>query len=297
MNFIVLACNDLGIEPPIDDRVGWRPIRNPYSVGGHTKERDISAVVRWFAKNKGVSVDWPGDDVGVDFLSWYAGQADAKPKRGENMTATATVPARDAALGGSARVVLPTGRALDVTIPAGIEEGKQIRLRGQGQPGPIGGEPGDALITIKIAPHDEGDSRLADSVPISGSLPDVTSGETSRSFQSDSYHAFFVKNAKSIMAKISEKPIFSYPYTLVVVDPQIKLPVLFVTLEQSIFGTRCLGVFDRSGGHSNLGDPGDLWGNEQAFIDRAIKLVQAEFGERLHELSLKPVSSQTGLRR
>ena len=65
------------------------------------------------------------------------------------MTATATVPAE---LGGSVRVALPTGRVFDATVPAGFEEGTQIRLRGQGQPGPIGGKPGDALITIKIVP-------------------------------------------------------------------------------------------------------------------------------------------------
>ena len=35
----------------------------------------------------------------------------------------------------------------------GVEDGKQIRLRGQGQAGPVGAEPGDALITVKIAPH------------------------------------------------------------------------------------------------------------------------------------------------
>jgi DnaJ-class molecular chaperone len=81
------------------------------------------------------------------------GRAGAAPKRGEDVTATATVPLESAVKGGHARVFLPNGRALDVTIPAGIEEGKQIRLRGQGQPGPLGGEAGDALVTIKIAQH------------------------------------------------------------------------------------------------------------------------------------------------
>jgi DnaJ-class molecular chaperone len=42
---------------------------------------------------------------------------------------------------------------LEVSIPAGIEDGKQIRLKGQGNPGPVGGEPGDALITVRIAKH------------------------------------------------------------------------------------------------------------------------------------------------
>lgn len=85
MNFIALACSDLGIEPPIPNS-SWQPIRNPYSVGGYTKERDISLQVRWFALKNGVSINWPGDDVKVDFLDWYEGQAGA-PKHGENLTA------------------------------------------------------------------------------------------------------------------------------------------------------------------------------------------------------------------
>jgi DnaJ-class molecular chaperone len=103
----------------------------------------------------------PGQQAGFDPSDIFAdlfsgarrGRANATPKRGEDVTATANVPLETIARGGHARVFLPTGRALDVNIPAGIEEGKQIRLRGQGQSGPIGGEPGDALITIKIAPH------------------------------------------------------------------------------------------------------------------------------------------------
>ena len=69
------------------------------------------------------------------------------------MTATASVALETAFRGGYARVFLSTGRALNVAIPAGTEDGEQIRLRGQGQPSPIAGEPGDALITVKIAPH------------------------------------------------------------------------------------------------------------------------------------------------
>ena len=75
------------------------------------------------------------------------------PRRGGDVVATARVQLETAVHGGSARVVLPSGRSLDVSIPAGVEDGQQIRLRGQGQPGPVGAEPGDALITVKIAPH------------------------------------------------------------------------------------------------------------------------------------------------
>jgi DnaJ-class molecular chaperone len=77
----------------------------------------------------------------------------ASQRRGEDVTAAAVVSLETAVKGGAARVHLPSGRAVDVAIPAGIEDGKQIRLRGQGQPSPPGGEPGDALVTVRIAPH------------------------------------------------------------------------------------------------------------------------------------------------
>jgi DnaJ-class molecular chaperone len=62
------------------------------------------------------------------------------------------VPFRDAALGATRRVELPTGKVLDVKIPAGVEDGKQIRLRGQGMPGRHG-VAGDAIVTIRVEPH------------------------------------------------------------------------------------------------------------------------------------------------
>ncbi|MDN5004380.1 DnaJ C-terminal domain-containing protein [Bradyrhizobium sp. GCM10027634] len=54
--------------------------------------------------------------------------------------------------GGEKRVRLPNGKELNVKIPAGVIEGQQIRLRGQGETAQ-GHPPGDLLITISIAPH------------------------------------------------------------------------------------------------------------------------------------------------
>jgi len=42
---------------------------------------------------------------------------------------------------------------ISVTIPAGIEDGKKLNLRGQGEPSPSGGAPGDLLIGIRVAEH------------------------------------------------------------------------------------------------------------------------------------------------
>jgi DnaJ-class molecular chaperone len=47
---------------------------------------------------------------------------------------------------------LPTGKELNVRIPAGVTAGQQIRLKGQGETAQ-GHRPGDLLITVSIAPH------------------------------------------------------------------------------------------------------------------------------------------------
>ncbi len=44
-------------------------------------------------------------------------------------------------------------KSLQVTVPAGIEDGTRIRLSGEGEAGMRGGPPGDLYIFISIAPH------------------------------------------------------------------------------------------------------------------------------------------------
>lgn len=44
-------------------------------------------------------------------------------------------------------------KTLNVKIPAGMREGQHLRLKGQGSPGYGGGEPGDLLLEIELAPH------------------------------------------------------------------------------------------------------------------------------------------------
>ncbi|MEW6436490.1 MAG: DnaJ C-terminal domain-containing protein [Pseudomonadota bacterium] len=73
--------------------------------------------------------------------------------RGEDVSAEINVSLREAVHGGKSRVTLPTGRTLEVSVPAGVEDGQTIRLKGQGHPSAYGGEAGDALVTVKIAKH------------------------------------------------------------------------------------------------------------------------------------------------
>ena len=82
-----------------------------------------------------------------------AQSAQSQTSRGEDIAVTVAVPLTTIAQGGSIRVALPTGKTLDATVPAGIEEGKSVRLRGQGHPARRGGSPGDVIVTIRYAAH------------------------------------------------------------------------------------------------------------------------------------------------
>jgi DnaJ-class molecular chaperone len=74
------------------------------------------------------------------------------PDRGADVSAALTITLPEAVNGAAKRIHLPNGKDVDVKIPAGLADGQQIRLKGQGMPGPDGNS-GDLLITVSIAPH------------------------------------------------------------------------------------------------------------------------------------------------
>lgn len=80
-----------------------------------------------------------------------AGFAQEDLGTGADVRAALTVSLPDAAHGVTQRIRLPSGKEVEVKIPAGITDGQQVRLRGQGMPGASGA--GDVLITVSIAPH------------------------------------------------------------------------------------------------------------------------------------------------
>jgi DnaJ-class molecular chaperone len=92
-----------------------------------------------------------------------------------DMRYTIEVDFMEAALGAKKRVTMPDGKALDIAIPEGIEEGQQLRLKGKGQPSPGGA--GDAYVTVHIGRHPfftrKGRDIIAD-IPVS--LPESVLG-------------------------------------------------------------------------------------------------------------------------
>ncbi len=69
-----------------------------------------------------------------------------------DLSVAMTVSLEESVKGAEKRVRLPTGKELNVRIPAGVTAGQQIRLKGQGETA-AGHRPGDLLITVSISPH------------------------------------------------------------------------------------------------------------------------------------------------
>jgi DnaJ-class molecular chaperone len=107
----------------------------------------------------GANVEGGGNfsDLFKQFGRGRGGRREARPARGNDLRHELTVPFATAVLGGEAALTLRRQNGdletIRVKIPAGIDDGKKIRLRGQGEPG-IGDAPaGDILLTIHVSPH------------------------------------------------------------------------------------------------------------------------------------------------
>lgn len=79
-----------------------------------------------------------------------------QPRQGRNFQHEVTVSFVTAVLGGEVPVgivdELGDSKTINIKVPAGIEPGKKIRLRGQGEQ-VRGGQAGDLLVTVKVGGH------------------------------------------------------------------------------------------------------------------------------------------------
>jgi len=116
--------------------------------------RDFADRSHPYASDAGFA-DFEGAD---DVLSEIFGRAGRGGRsnlrmRGQDVHYRIELDFLDAINGGKKQIALADGETLDLTIPPGTRDGQILRLRGKGQPGIGGGEPGDALIEIAVRQH------------------------------------------------------------------------------------------------------------------------------------------------
>ena len=74
------------------------------------------------------------------------------PQRGQDLTTSSSVDFIDSIHGTNVKLTV-SGKPVTLKVPAGIQDGQKLKLKGKGQPSPNGGQAGDLVVTIKVRPH------------------------------------------------------------------------------------------------------------------------------------------------
>jgi molecular chaperone DnaJ len=74
------------------------------------------------------------------------------PQRGQDLSTTASINFIDSVNGTTVKLNL-RNESVSVKVPAGVQDGQKLKVKGKGQPSPNGGPAGDLVVTIKVKPH------------------------------------------------------------------------------------------------------------------------------------------------
>ena len=75
-----------------------------------------------------------------------------RPRRGADYRTQVTITFEESIFGAE-KQINANGGSFKIKIPAGIDDGMQIRLRGKGGEAPEGGEKGDLYVVVHVKPH------------------------------------------------------------------------------------------------------------------------------------------------
>jgi molecular chaperone DnaJ len=89
---------------------------------------------------------------GGGFPGGGQGGAGFAPQRGPDLTTSSNVDFIDSIHGTNIKLTV-SGKPLTLKVPAGIQDGQKLKLKGKGQPSPNGGQAGDLVVSIKVRPH------------------------------------------------------------------------------------------------------------------------------------------------
>jgi curved DNA-binding protein len=105
--------------------------------------------------------------------TFYDSRQTAQPIKGNDLILELPVSLEELLSGTEKTISLGRGvsaEKVSVKVPAGIQDGKKLRIGGKGSPSPVGGPPGDLYLLIKILPH-ERFAREGDDLTVEEKVP------------------------------------------------------------------------------------------------------------------------------
>lgn len=125
---------------------------NPFSGGGHGSPFGAGG---FNYNGQTFNFDFGNGSVFDDIIGNIFGfqGGSRRPRRGADYQVVVNLTFEEAIFG-TTKTIDHEGKSLKVKIPAGIDDGMSVRLRGKGGPAPEGGtEPGDLYVRVKVKPH------------------------------------------------------------------------------------------------------------------------------------------------
>lgn len=132
---------------------------NPFSGGGASAGGNPFSGGNFNFNGQSFNFDFGGAAGGGGFedilgsLFGFGGPRAQRPRRGSDYQTSVTITFEEAIFGATKSLSV-NGKNLKIKIPAGIDDGMSIRLKGKGGPAPEGGgEKGDLYVQIRVKPH------------------------------------------------------------------------------------------------------------------------------------------------
>ena len=89
---------------------------------------------------------------GGGFPGGFGGFGGFGPQKGADLTTSTTVDFIDSIHGATVKLKIGAD-TVNLKVPAGIQDGQKLKVKGKGQLSPNGGDRGDLVVTIKVKPH------------------------------------------------------------------------------------------------------------------------------------------------
>lgn len=152
------------------DTYGSTDFHRRYSQEDIFRNFDLNDILRQFGFNGGAGRTTFHTNMGGGgnpFTSFF-GQGDTgahgcgggcgQPQKGQDMVYQLSVTLDDVMNGANKSISLRKNgeiQNVSVKVPAGIEAGKKLRLKGKGGAAPMGGVPGDLYLKVDVLPHEK----------------------------------------------------------------------------------------------------------------------------------------------